>query len=173
MLFPPRHRLVNNCRRYRVFRKYVRKIKSKTKNENNRVPLLMHCFFFFSEPSAFRTAQTRRPIEKTNIVSKFEAVYCTMLNCTRKHPHADNGHTAILTQCNRCIRTEFICNVTATTQNRIEWMHLHTRRVRAEAQTETNVTRTKLKKKKKTNSNCLCGGEWFVLHSRRQLHGSR
>lgn len=56
-----------------------KKIKSCIKSCASVVAL--YFFFVFSwAPFAFQTAQTRRTIEKTNIVSKFEAVYCTMLN---------------------------------------------------------------------------------------------
>lgn len=70
---------------------YLCKHKSKNEKRKYRAPL----HFVFSEPSAFRTAQTRRTIEKTNIVSKFEAVYCTMLTIwhtqtptQRRMPHS-------------------------------------------------------------------------------------
>lgn len=106
------------------------KFNAKLKESKKRALLLCT----FCEPFAFRSAQTRRTNEKTNIVSKFEAVYCTILNIAHANTYTSadalNGiitrpraHTHrqfdTRTQCDRCIHKESACNVTTTTRQRL------------------------------------------------------
>lgn len=116
--------LENNCRRCRVFQNIIyANIKVKMKNEN----IVRLCTLFSASRPLF---ELHKPDERSKKLISFPSSRQFIAQCwlygTRKHPHNGGCHTAVLTQCNRCIRTEFICNVTATTQNRIEWMHLQT-----------------------------------------------
>lgn len=60
-----------------------------TTNEWKRIQILYTAaLLLVVRPFASQTARTRRTIEKTNIVSKFEAVYCTMFEyCAHANTH--------------------------------------------------------------------------------------